>query len=138
MWILGSSYREIAAFYGLALVLIVSAPWWYNKSSEAWILLLVAVGIDSAHVYASSFRTWFSAPEMKSRGGTHLMILSGIVALTYCWCVVGVPGFWSFVLYFTLFHHIRQFYGIHRLSLALNRPQGIEMGRELYALCYAL
>lgn len=132
MWILRNAKTEISSFYGLSLLLIATSFWWYNKKYESMIAIAVAVGIDNSHVYATAWRSWLDRKELSRARWLHLWTPIGLVLVIFLWCAFGIPGFWSFVLYFTVFHHIRQFFGIHRWSLALNPTKRIDLGRELY------
>lgn len=134
MWILGSAKRELSAFYSLPLLIILTYPWWDNRPLQTMLILFVTIGIDTSHVYATAFRTWFNRDEMRRAKIFHLGVPFLILTILFLWCALGIPGLWSFVLYLTVFHHIRQYYGIHRWSLSLNRPKGPSCEKELYAL----
>src|SRR5690606_13826122 len=125
--------REISAFYGVAIALIATASVWSKHSSQILLALLVTVGIDTAHVYATAWRTWFDKNEMKRAKFLHIGVPLITMLTIFLWCALGIPYLWSAVLYLTVFHHIRQFYGVHRWSVSLNRPKGPLASIELYA-----
>ncbi|MCX7979178.1 MAG: hypothetical protein N2578_09265, partial [Bdellovibrionaceae bacterium] len=70
-------------------------------------------------VYITSFRA-FRRPT-PHYAIKHALVFALIALGSYAWMALGVPGFWSFVVYFTIFHHGRQFYGILRWYMGLNR-----------------
>lgn len=133
MWILENGRREISAFYGIALMLIITSFWWQGRPVQTLLALFVGVMIDNAHVYATAWRSWFDKNEMKRSKRFHFLTLLFVFLAIFTWCAAGIPWFWSFVLYFTVFHHVRQYYGVHRWSLALNHNKGPNAATELYA-----
>ncbi len=134
MWILANARRELTSFYGLALSIIAFSPFWLNKPLQISLILLVTIGVDTSHVYATAWRTWFDPKEIRRAKWLHLFLPLLILLTIFLWCSFGLPGLWSAVLYLTVFHHIRQYYGVHRWSLAINPDQGPLAANELYAL----
>ncbi len=134
MWILGNARRELFGFYGPALMIMASYPWWKNHPWQTALIFFAAIMVDSSHVYATAWRTWFDKSEMKRARRLHFLLLFGLLALGFLWCFFGLAGFWTFVLYLTVFHHIRQYYGVYRWSLSLNKERGPHAEKELYAL----
>lgn len=133
MWILGNARREISAFYGVAIALIATSSVWTKHSSQIFLALMITVGIDTAHVYATAWRSWFDKKEVMRARLLHIGVPLITLLTIFLWCVLGIPYLWSAVLYLTVFHHIRQFYGVHRWSFSLNRPKGPLATTELYA-----
>ena len=76
----------------------------------AFIALII---IDAGHVYITAWRTIFRKEERQSNN-TYWLTPVATVILVFIWLKFQIPGFWSFIVYFTLFHHMRQFYGILR------------------------
>jgi hypothetical protein len=80
---------------------------------EAWLLLVV--GLDVTHVYATLFRTYLDPRERGAHGG--LLTLVPV----FCWALAtGVHAaspalFWTLVAYTAVFHFIRQQYGLMKL-----------------------
>jgi hypothetical protein len=69
--------------------------------------------VDSGHVYSTFLRTHFNQEERKST--LKYWTYPGAVFLSlFAWYVLRLPYFWSFVVYFNVYHQIRQFYGITR------------------------
>lgn len=134
MWILGNARREILSFYGLALSIIAFSGASTYQPIPMFLIVLVTVGIDTSHVYATAWRSWFDPKEITRAKWLHLFVPALIMLTIFLWCSLGLPGLWSAILYLTVFHHIRQFYGVHRWSLAINPSKGPNSSVELYAL----
>ena len=78
---------------------------------DVWQWALLVVVIDTAHVYAMLFRTYFDTAELKARPLLYigvplvtLLIGMGFYAHDPVW-------FWRWLAYLTIFHFIRQQYG---------------------------
>lgn len=89
-----------------------SAPNWH-LSPYLW--LIVVVGIDVAHVYATIFRTYLDPVTRANR--LPLLVLApliswilGVVLYSYSSLI-----FWRVLAYLAVFHFIRQQYGFFRL-----------------------
>ncbi len=105
-----------AIFSSLALLLLCPSDAAAARGDlplEAWLLLIV--GIDVAHVWATLFRTYLDPVECK-RYRVHLILVP-----MACW-LIGVllysssPNiFWSVFAYLAAFHFIRQQYGFYAL-----------------------
>lgn len=134
MWILGSARRELSSFYGLALAIIFSFYWWKDRPIQTFIALFVIVAIDASHVYATLWRSFFNNTEIKRSLNLHLGIIGASFIVVFFWSYLGIPFLWSAIVYLTVFHHIRQIYGIHRWSVAINPNSELNANKELYAL----
>ena len=132
-WILGSCRRDLAflvlpGFVGVALGWALPAE---TLALSAYLLLVTAV-VDSGHVYTTWLRTYANAGERQ-----HLLykIVPPTVAATFAlWFFLGVGGLWTFVVYATAFHHVRQFFGVSRWYQKLEGNFRPATGRFLYAL----
>ena len=84
-----------------------------NYSFYVWLILIV--GIDVAHVYATLFKTYF-VKETFNQSKKLLISLPiicfiiGLILFSF-----GTLVFWSFLAYVAVFHFIRQQYGFMRL-----------------------
>jgi hypothetical protein len=109
-WILGRRNLDILTlvlpgYLGLLLVWLFS-----DIPSVVLIIGFVAlVLVDSGHVYTSFLRGAFF--ETNNLVKTSLSVIAVFLVL-YFWLKFQIPYFWSFIVYFTLFHHIRQFAGL--------------------------
>jgi hypothetical protein len=133
-WILGSPLKEFLYIYLPAIIGIMIAVVYpqLGETSVFYALLAMAL-IDSGHVYTTFWRTFFYPKEMRSHSRYWIapvlifMILSTAFFLEVSW-------FWKFVVYATLFHHLRQVYGLSRWYQSLNGRQDKVSDFFLYAL----
>jgi hypothetical protein len=75
--------------------------------------------IDGGHVYSTFVRTIFLASNKKEKV-FHLALVTAIFFYIFLYNFYGLPFFWSFLAYFTIYHHLRQSYGIVRWYQRLN------------------
>lgn len=109
-WILGHRKLDILSlilpgYVGLLLV------WWFSDMPTAVLVIgfIALVLVDSGHVYTSFLRGAFF--ETNNLVKTSLSLI-GVFLVLYFWLKLQIPYFWSFIVYFTLFHHFRQFAGL--------------------------
>jgi len=130
-WILGSIVKDFGAFYLTPCVLILIAMiapdwlWWPTLG------FLVYQWFDVGHAFPTMFRV---APRWGSA-----LLFSALLPLVIF--AVLVAGFWLnmrwtlvAVVYLTVFHHVRQFYGISRWYQYLNQRPDNGSGFYLYIL----
>lgn len=115
MWILGSFSRD-ASFLILpgivAWILMHNVP---VSGVDALIYGFVALTIvDSGHVYLTLFRTYFHPEELKDNRIYAITPIAIILTVTL-WLYYHVPYFWNLVVYATIWHNIRQFYGLSKM-----------------------
>lgn len=96
-----------SAAFGLALVL-VRRVLHLGPTLPEWGFLLGVLAVDVAHVYATSFRTYFDGDELKRRplryfGVPALAYLGGVLAHS-----VSALFFWRLLAYLAVFHFVRQ------------------------------
>jgi len=110
-----------------ALLVAILLPSGHTLSPGAW--LLIVLGIDVAHVYATIWRTYLVPAELRRRPGRYLglpiaiwMGLFGVAWLASGW-------FWTAMAYAAVFHFVRQQWGFAALY---RRAQGLP-GRGLDA-----
>ncbi|MBI1789044.1 MAG: hypothetical protein HYR60_16050 [Acidobacteria bacterium] len=105
----------LPAFLVAAIVEIFPVYFAQRRDVTPWTWLLLAVGIDVAHVYATLYRTYFD-PETRRRRLSLLMVIPVI-----CWVggvmlySSGALVFWRALAYVAVFHFVRQQYGFLRL-----------------------
>lgn len=134
MWILGSFRKEASVFYLPGLVSIVVACFFPNLGETSLLFGLLATAIiDSGHVYTTAWRTFFH-PEERNSSKVYVIYPLAFFALFFSWFYFRVGGLWSFVVYSTLYHHVRQVYGYSKWYQALNRRQDKTSDFFLYAL----
>lgn len=134
-WIFGRMHRDLLAFYGAGVVAaIIFAFISENAGSYAVLAFVITALIDSGHGYTTIWRA-FRKPN-KEYLRRHILTLFAILAIAASWMALRIPNFWSFVLYFTLYHHIRQFYGFSRWYQGLNQRACPTGDKFLYALLF--
>lgn len=135
MWILGKARLEFLLLYLPGLISIFLAILFPHLGDESIIYALLATAIiDSGHVYTTSWRTFLHPEELKS--SKIYFILPGILFfIFFLWHNSGMKGLWSFVVYATLFHHVRQVYGFSKWYQGLNKRQDKTSDYFLYSLC---
>lgn len=109
-WILGSFNNDLLGlflpgYFGLICVSLFS-----SIPTAAIIIGFVSlVLIDSGHVYTTFLRGPFFKFHNKAKT---LASLFSIFLFLFFWLYFQIPYFWSFVVYYTLFHHVRQYVGL--------------------------
>ena len=121
MWILGSFKTEAMFFIlpGLFAVAMAIAFPHIGDTSVLYGLLATAL-IDSGHVYTTFWRTFFHKEERQS-SSLYWQIPLGIFLVFLTWYYFRIPHLWSFVVYSTLYHHVRQVYGFSKWYQVLNK-----------------
>jgi hypothetical protein len=105
-----------------------------NLGETSLIYGLMATAIlDSGHVYTTAWRTNFH-PESAYRKSLYWLTPLLFFCFFLAWSYSQLPGIWSFVVYSTLFHHVRQTYGFSKWYQTLNRRKDKNSDRFLYAL----
>lgn len=118
-WILGSPAADGALILFPGMLLF---PLFWSASESflfVWMTLFTLVAIDSGHAYSTVWRTYFRGEERRSSAVYWLTPLA-VVAVMTLWFACGLPHAWKFVLYATMFHHFRQYYGMLRWYERLN------------------
>lgn len=134
MWILGSFKMEAMFFFlpGLLGMVVAMAFPHFGDTSLIYGLIATAL-IDSGHVYTTFWRTFFH-PEERNSSRAYWLIPLAIFIFFFGWYFSKLPGLWSFVVYSTLFHHVRQVYGFSKWYQALNKRTDKISDYFLYAL----
>ena len=131
-WLFSKS-TDLSVFLGSAVVslLLLAIGWqagFLNAETPDWTWITAILMIDVAHVWSTSFRTYFDAEEFKSRMWLYLLV----PILGYVFGVLlyseGRMVFWRILAYIAVFHFVRQQYG----WIALYRRKGGETSRTTY------
>lgn len=134
MWILGSFKKDALFFYlpgGIAMLLTVVFP--HLGESSLWYAFIATGLIDSGHVYTTFWRTLFHPEEFRSRKAYFILPVCFFFIFAL-WFKLGAQYLWSFVVYATLFHHIRQVYGVSKWYQVLNKKSDLISDKFLYLL----
>jgi hypothetical protein len=116
---LGSAAASLLALWAGARfgVLEGDSPDW------AWVPAVLL--IDVAHVYATAFRVYFDAEELRRRLWLYALVPAVALALGVALYSEGEQLFWRTLAYLAVFHFVRQQYG----WVALYRARMGERGR---------
>jgi len=113
--ILGISLSGIIVFLALKIL---------EPNSYIYIALtfLIAIALDNGHVYMTYSRV---KKEFKQSPLFFTLVPLSITVGIFLWLYFKIPYFWSFVVYATFFHFVRQVYGINRWYMS---QEGIKSG----------
>lgn len=107
---------DLSVFLGSAIVslLLLAIGWQFgflNADTPDWTWISAILLIDVAHVWSTSFRTYFDAEEFKER----IWLYTLVPILGYFFGVFlysnGEMTFWRVLAYVAVFHFVRQQYG---------------------------
>lgn len=132
-WISGSATSDVLAFILPGLSAIVAVSVFAPDSSLLVVAMILGAVIDSGHVYTTGWRLWrpgLSHPRQNLFG----LILLGTIALSWALIQTNPLILWRLLLYFTLFHHVRQYYGLTRWYEMLNGTRHRWTGLSIYLL----
>ncbi len=122
-WILGSFRRDflwlhLPGLLGLLFALLFQQ---FNENSLSLFVFFFALTfVDNGHVYTTFWRSRLN-PREQDRSWRLLWVVLGVFLFLSIWAELELPGFWSFVIYATLFHNIRQLWGLHKWYGKLSR-----------------
>ena len=121
-------------------LLLILFPWVFfiplvetiTESSPYYIALaFVALAfLDSGHVYTTFWRTITGKATNKSH---YILIIIALFLGISAWMYFQIPYFWSFIVYATLFHHIRQYFGMLKWYQKINKTFDKIQDYALYA-----
>jgi hypothetical protein len=135
MWILRSFSKDLTYFILPGVLSILLATLYPSLGETSLIYGFIATAfIDSGHVYTTVWRTYFH-PEERSSHWVYLVTPVAVLFIFTSWYYLELPGMWSFVVYATLFHHLRQYYGFSKWYQQLNQRTDSTSDNFLYALC---
>lgn len=107
---------DLSVFLGSAIVslLLLAVGWQFgflNAETPDWTWITAILLIDVAHVWSTSFRTYFDVEEFKSRIWLYTLVpLFGYLAGVFLYSF-GEMTFWRCLAYLAVFHFVRQQYG---------------------------
>jgi hypothetical protein len=117
-----------SAVLSLLLLLVGAQTGILNSETPDWMWISAVLFIDVAHVWATSFRVYFDAEELKRRPFLYALV-------PVCGYLIGVAlysegaiTFWRILAYIAVFHFVRQQYG----WVALYRAKLGERDRASY------
>ena len=123
-------------FIFFPFLISLSLPFFTYTGTKYYFIFLICVAIiDSGHVYITMWRTWFN-PYLKPFPIKFTLIPLLILVLITTWNYLEFKGLWSFVVYFTVYHNIRQFYGLSRWYQHKYKSEKNYSNIFLYLICY--
>ncbi len=138
MWIWGEGWKDAAWLYvpGLIAVALAFSHVFEANSTGFLIFAFVAGGLlDSGHVYTTLWRTYFHRDE---RRRSHMYVVTPVLVFAIFALWLSCGGLWigTFIVYATLFHNVRQFFGISKWYQRLNGVMRPASDKFLYALSF--
>lgn len=130
-------YIDILVLYAPGVFAIVLSHWIPNNPESAALLLFsfIAAGIlDSGHVYATVWRTYFR-PTERQRTRVYWLMPVFFFVLFFLWNYLEWSYLAAFVVYATVFHNARQLLGISRWYQKLNKQWSRISDVFLYLAC---
>ncbi len=118
-WIFGSLRRDLLflalpGFVSLSIALT-------GALQENVIYYFFALAFaDSGHIYTTLWRT-YAHPAERQRSMMYLWVPVGVTLTFFAWSYFRIPFMWSFVVYATIHHNLKQFYGITKWYEVINR-----------------
>ncbi len=107
---------DLSVFLGSAIVslLLLAIGWQFgflNAETPDWTWISAILLIDVAHVWSTSFRTYFDAEEFKERVWLYTLVpIFGYLFGVFLYSN-GEMTFWRVLAYVAVFHFVRQQYG---------------------------
>lgn len=137
MGILGSLKKDFLYLYLPGLMAVEVAIFFPTLGESSLIYGLLAMGIiDSGHVYTTAWRTWLHPDEVKSSKAYWIYPLI-FFSVFFSWFYFSLPYLWAFVVYATLYHHVRQVYGFSKWYQKLNHRADVVSDYFLYFFAIA-
>jgi len=132
-WIFGKPHKDILALYGGGFLALLV----FSGVSDSHVIFsitafIITTFVDAGHGYVTLCRA-FRNPKSRNFN-RNVIILVSIALISLLWIYFKIPYFWRFVVYFTLFHHIRQFYGFSKWYQTMNNQLCRWSDFFLYAL----
>lgn len=118
-WIFGS-FRKDALFLVVPGLIALTIERAHVLQGDFLWYLLVAGFADSGHIYTTVWRTWFH-PAERQRSIASWAVPLGVAATFFTWSALKLPFMWSFVIYATIHHNWKQYYGVTRWYETINR-----------------
>lgn len=136
-WILKDIRKDLGYFYipGLITVFITYFVYLPEDSTKFLILAWIALGLfDAGHVYTTVWRTYLNPNELSRKKNYYIRMPIMIFILFFLWMYLDVPYLGAFIAYFTIYHNLRQFYGMSKWYQKINKSFDKVSDRFLYLL----
>lgn len=137
-WIFDSFLNDFSIFILPTLFSILYFSFFRNSPEDAIHRVIVSTVMlilaDNGHVYLTLWRTYLDKNERR-RSAVYWsapIILFTFIFLMTQW---NIQYFWTFIIYATVYHNLRQLYGFSRWYQKLNQHSDPRRDYFLYALC---
>lgn len=144
-WLVSRAW-DLAVFGVPAAVAFALLAWGYRNGAlaqalPAWLWVVSVVGVDVAHVWATSFRVYLDAHERRRRPGLYLGVPVACLSLGVLLHAHSSLLFWRLLAYTAVLHFVRQQYGWmalyrHRLGPATRLDRGLDAAAIYAATLY--
>ena len=114
-----------SAVVSLLLLWVGARAGLLESESPDWAWVPAVLLVDVAHVYATAFRVYFDAEELKRRLSLYVLAPAIALVLSVALYSESEALFWRALAYLAVFHFVRQQYG----WVALYRARAGERGR---------
>ncbi|MGZ3690158.1 MAG: hypothetical protein ACXVAX_01565, partial [Pseudobdellovibrio sp.] len=98
-----------------------------------WMLALVSI-FDSGHVYITLWRTWWNT-GLAEKPRAFYFVPAGVFLSVLIWNYFSFPYLWTFVVYYTVYHNVRQLYGINKWYQLIENRFDKASDYFLYGVC---
>jgi hypothetical protein len=120
MWIFGKPLWDALLIFAPGLVGLALSASLPAVALRSGFYAFLALGFtDSGHVYSTVWRTWLNPAERRS-SPRYWQVPLFFFMLILLWYKLNLPYMWAFVVYYNIYHHVKQFYGILRWYEKLN------------------
>jgi len=137
-WILRNSTKDLCLFY-LPGILAILISKFISGAEGNWTYLLftwLALGVlDGGHVYSTLWRTYFNKNELLRRPLYYKLAPVLLFLLFALWVYFGGLYLGYVVVYFTIYHNIRQLFGVSKWYQKINKSFDKGSDFFLYAFC---
>ncbi|MGZ3744214.1 MAG: hypothetical protein ACXWRE_06580 [Pseudobdellovibrionaceae bacterium] len=99
------------------LPLLALFPFLFPQAEQSilapFIFFIAIILSDNGHIFVTAFKI-FSPHRSRQEKIKFSLIIAGSISLSTLWLGLQIPYFWSFFLYFTAFHHLKQNLGLFK------------------------
>ena len=137
-WIFKSFYKDLLILYvptiiGIYISKHISE---INNGLVYYFSLWLILGVlDSGHVYSTLWRSYFNKKEINRKPFFYKTIPLIIFSFFTTWVYLGGLYLGLFIIYMTIFHNIRQLYGISKWYQKINNSFDRFSDYFLYSFC---
>ncbi len=122
---------------GFLVALLIYFLRFSDDSTGLLVLAWISMGLlDSGHVYTTIWRTYLNPKELLRKKNYYIRMPLIIFSLFFLWIYFKVPFLGAFIAYFTIYHNLRQFYGMSKWYQKINQSFDKISDKFLYLLSF--